>query len=180
MGNNIHVETFNTILIQIEGILNRRPLTAVSPAADDCEALTPAHILYPSFSSHQSCVITPQDPSRSTRDMRGAFLKAQSRINSFWKSWSSDYLTLLHSRSKWRRTKRELKEGDLVMLVDEQQPRSTWKLARVVQADAEIDNHVRKAKLKTAEKKTLWRDRESLVLLEMDCEQNNIQDDDDD
>ena len=78
MGDNIHVETFNTILIQIEGILNRRPLTAVSPAADDCEALTPAHILYPSFSSHQSCVITPQDPSRSTRDMRGAFLKAQS------------------------------------------------------------------------------------------------------
>ena len=66
------------------------------------------------------------------------------------------------------------------MLVDEQQPRSTWKLARVVQADAEIDNHVRKAKLKTAEKKTLWRDRESLVLLEMDCEYNNdVQNDDD-
>ena len=66
------------------------------------------------------------------------------------------------------------------MLVDEQQPRSTWKLARVLEADAEIDNHVRKAKLKTAEKKILWRDRESLVLLEMDCEQqNDIQDGDD-
>ena len=37
LGDNVHVETFNTILIQIEGILNRRPLTAISTAADNCD-----------------------------------------------------------------------------------------------------------------------------------------------
>ena len=177
LGDNIHVETFNTILVQIEGILNRRPLTAISAAADDCEALTPSHILYPSFASHQSCVITPEDPTRSTRDLRGAFLKAQSRINSFWRSWASDYITLLHNRSKWRRSRKELKEGDLVLVVDDQQPRSTWKLARVIEAVPEVDEHVRKATVKTADKKTLLRDRESLVLLEMDSEQDfDVQD----
>ena len=172
LGDNVHVETFNTILVQIEGILNRHPLTAISTAVDDCEALTPAHILYPSFASHQSCVITPQDNSRSTRDLRGAFLKAQSRINAFWKSWASDYITLLHTRSKWRRSRKEMKEGDLVLVVDEQQPRSMWKLARVINAEAEVDQHVRKATVKTADKKTLLRDRESLVLLEMDSEED--------
>ena len=65
-----------------------------------------------------------------------------------------------------------MKEGDLVLVVDEQQPRSMWKLARVINAEAEIDQHVRKATVKTADKKTLLRDRESLVLLEMDSEEN--------
>ena len=71
-----------------------------------------------------------------------------------------------------------MKEGDLVLVVDEQQPRSMWKLARVVKAEAEIDQHVRKATVKTADKKTLLRDRESLVLLEMDSEQeiDHVQD----
>ena len=70
-----------------------------------------------------------------------------------------------------------LKEGDLVLVVDDQQPRSTWKLARVIEAAPEVDEHVRKATVKTADKKTLLRDRESLVLLEMDSEQDfDVQD----
>ena len=71
-----------------------------------------------------------------------------------------------------------MKEGDLVLVVDEQQPRSMWKLARVINAEAEVDQHVRKATVKTADKKTLLRDRESLVLLEMDSEEeiDHVQD----
>ena len=71
-----------------------------------------------------------------------------------------------------------MKEGDLVLVVDDQQPRSMWKLARVINAEAELDQHVRKATVKTADKKTLLRDRESLVLLEMDSEEeiDHVQD----
>ena len=71
-----------------------------------------------------------------------------------------------------------MKEGDLVLVVDEQQPRSMWKLARVINAEAEVDQHLRKATVKTADKKTLLRDRESLVLLEMDSEEeiDHVQD----
>ena len=71
-----------------------------------------------------------------------------------------------------------MKEGDLVLVVDDQQPRSMWKLARVINAEAEVDQHVRKATVKTADKKTLLRDRESLVLLEMDSEEeiDHVQD----
>ena len=69
--------------------------------------------------------------------------------------------------------------GELVLMADPQQPRSTWKLARVTKADAEVDQHVRKAELRTAERKTLIRDRESLVRLELDCDINNDDDDGD-
>ena len=50
-------------------------------------------------------------------------------------------------------------------------------MARVIEAVPEVDEHVRKATVKTADKKTLLRDRESLVLLEMDSEQDiDVQD----
>jgi len=168
VGDAVHVETFNTILVQIEGILNRRPLTAVSAAASDCEALTPANILYPAFASHQSCVITPEDDTRSTTDWRSAFRKAQARVNAFWKTWAKDYLSLLHTRSRWRKTSDDIKPNELVLVVDEQMPRSTWKLARVVRADAETDDHVRKALIRTSNGKQFLRDRTSLVRLELD------------
>ena len=50
-------------------------------------------------------------------------------------------------------------------------------MARVIEAVPGVDEHVRKAMVKTADKKTLLWDRESLVLLEMDSEQeNDVQD----
>jgi len=168
IGDAVHVETFNTILVQIEGILNRRPLTAVSATASDCEALTPASILYPAFASHQSCVITPENDERSTTDWRSAFRKAQARVNAFWKTWAKDYLSLLHTRSRWRKTNDDVKPNELVLVVDEQMPRSTWKLARVVRAEAETDEHVRKALIRTSNGKQFLRDRTSLVRLELD------------
>ena len=174
LGDAVQLDTFNTALVQIEGILNRRPLTAVSPAASDCEALTPAHILYPSFASHQSCVIAPNDVERSTTDWRSDFRKAQSRVNAFWKAWSRDYLSLLHNRCKWKRQEEDLHVNTLVLVVNEQLPRSVWKMARVIKADAEVDDHVRKALIRLADGKVVLRDRTSLVRLELDGE-NQIQ-----
>ena len=120
-------------------------------------------------------MITPNDTNRSTADWRSDFKKAQSRVNSFWNSWSKDYLSLLHNRSKWRVTREELKQDELVLVVDKLSPRSTWKMARVVRADAEVDEHVRKALVRLANGKTVLRDRSSLVRMELDTEEKDIQ-----
>ena len=173
LGDEVHVDTFNTVLIQIEGILNRRPLTALSPSADDHEPLTPAHILYPAFTSHQSCVPDVATTS-STNTYRSNFAKAQSRVNAFWKAWSRDYLTLLHSRQKWRKTRADLRPGELVLVVDEQMPRSQWKMGRVLEVSSDGE-HVRDAKIRTASAKVLWRDRTKLVRLELDQVDEDIQ-----
>ena len=54
--------------------------------------------------------------------------------------------------------------------MNEQLPRSVWKMARVVQADAEVDEHVRKALVRLADGKVVLRDRTSLVKLELEGE----------
>ena len=61
LGDPLNAKIFETALINIEGILNRRPLTAISPAADDCELMTPAHILYPAMKDRRSSVVVPEN-----------------------------------------------------------------------------------------------------------------------
>ena len=172
-GDVLHVDTFNTIIIEIEGILNRRPLTPMSTDPSDTEAITPAHILYPSTFAHSSTTIVP--PNGDASAFRNSWKQAQSRINAFWKIWSTEYLALLHARSKWRQTKRDLKEGDLVILVDESVKRNDWRMARVLSTEGS-GNHVRRAKVKRSDGKILLKDRTKLVHLEIDDEKkDNIQ-----
>ena len=169
IGDPLNAKIFETALINIEGILNRRPLTAISPAADDCEPLTPAHILYPAMKDRQSPVVVPNNIMETT-SLRDKFAMSQARVNGFWKSWTRDYLHLLHNRQKWQSTKEDLKVGELVLIVDEQLARGHWRLARVVQV-VKSSPHVRQVKVRTADAKVILRDRTKLVRLELDDEE---------
>ena len=173
------MKTFETTLIQIEAILNRRPLNALSPSANDYEALTPAHVLYPGCVDRSSNIfVTPESASRG--DLRSKFLRSQNMVNAFWKAWYRDYLSMLHNRQKWKDTKEDLKEGELVLIVDHQMARGHWKMARVLQPIV-TGSHVRKARVRTADGKVWLRDRTNLVRLERDMKDesnDDIQSDD--
>ena len=169
LGDPLNAKIFETALINIQGILNRRPLTAISLAADDCEPLTPAHILYPAMKDRRSSVVVPEN-IMETSSLRDKFAKAQSRVNGFWKAWDRDYLHLLHNRQKWKTTKDDLKVGELVLIVNEQLARGSWRLARVVQL-VKSSPHVRQLKVRTADATVLLRDRTKLVRLELDEEE---------
>ena len=100
-------------------------------------------------------------------ELTSAWKRAQSRINAFWKAWRRDYLSLLHNRKKWTRTKDDLKTDDVVILVDESLSRSEWKLGRVT----EIVNsgpHARKVNVRRADRKIVVKDRTKVVRLELD------------
>ena len=166
-GDTIHIKTFETIIIEIESILNRRPLTAISADSRDVEALTPAHILYPATYAHSSATIIPDNVASPADVLRTTWKRAESRINAFWNSWTRDYLVLLHDRKKWTKVKRDLKVDDIVIIVDTTASRNEWRLGRVVEADV-TDGTVKKVRVKRADKKIVTRDRTKLVLLELD------------
>ena len=166
-GVTVHVDVFNTVIIEIEAVINRRPLTAISADSRDCEALTPAHILYPAASTHSSAAVTENVGDPTAEQFRERWRHSQAVVNAFWKTWSRDYLSLLHQRNKWADTIRDLKVGDLVLIVDELSKRHEWKLARVHEVTS-TDGHVRSATVRRPDRKLVLRDRSKLVLLELD------------
>ena len=59
-----------------------------------------------------------------------------------------EYLPLLQSRQTWLKEKRNVKEGDLVLLV-ENGPRNYWNLGRVLEVQKDKHDIVRVVKVKT-------------------------------
>ena len=138
----------------------------MSSDSRDDEPLTPAHILYPATFKYENPVILATD-SDGKENLSSAWRRAQSRINQFWKAWRRDYLSLLHERKKWKKTKDDIKVDDVVIIVDESKARSEWKWGRVV-STIDTGPHTRKVHVKRADKKVVLKDRTKLVRMEMD------------
>ena len=54
-------------------------------------------------------------------------------IESFWRSWSADYLTALLPRKKWHKVKNEVKLDQIVLVKEDDSPPSQWKMGRIVE-----------------------------------------------
>ena len=165
--DSIDETVFNTTLIVVEGILNRRPITKVSCDDKDVDALSPSDLLYPSKRAHSSINVIPPS-TLSGQDFEKGWRRARSLIQIFWKKWSSSYLNSLKERQKWSNSFVNLREDDIVLMVDENQPRDCWRIARVTDVRGE-GGHVRTALVKTPNGKSFERDVTKLVHLELDA-----------
>ena len=56
----------------------------------------------------------------------------------------------LQSRHKWKREVSDVKQGDVVLLVDQDVPRGLWQMGRIVKTFPSQDGLVRKALVKTS------------------------------
>ena len=100
----LDVDTFATVLVEVEGVLNRQPLTYQSTDIHDPGVLTPSDFLYPGMFSHSSIRVLPPLPPGDGEVLCYSWRKAHHLIDEFWKRWSRKYVALLQSRAKWRRT----------------------------------------------------------------------------
>eukprot|EP00794_Sanderia_malayensis_P006684 gene6684-biopygen5461 len=83
----------------------------------------------------------------------------------FWKRWVKEYLPTLQQRQKWLTPKRNLRENDIVLIVEKPLPRGACRLGRVVDVHIGRDGLVRSAKVKTSQSE-LVRPVDKLCLLE--------------
>ncbi len=60
-----------------------------------------------------------------------------------------EYVTVLQERQKWSKARTNLKDGDIVVVVDHTSPRSSWPLARIVETKPDSNGMVRSVKLQT-------------------------------
>ena len=127
-----------------ESIVNSRPLSTVSDDVNDPEPLTPNHILLLRAGS-----VAPMDNFTKNDAYRRRWRQVQYLADVFWRRWLNEYLPSLQMRSKWQSASKNLKSGDVVMVLDERSVRGQWPLGRVMEAYAGSDGLVRSVRVKT-------------------------------
>lgn len=137
-------EQFSTLLARIEGLLNSRPISAISEDPLDLTALTPGHFL------KGSPIMALPEPVSPNGSLINKWLKLKALHHQFAQRWKADYLKALHKRYKWQNITTNLKPGDLVVIVDDLVPPSEWRLGRVEKTYAGSDKNVRVADIRTA------------------------------
>lgn len=139
-------ETLETILCEVEAMINCRPLTYIPLDSADQESLTPNHFL---LGSSNGSKMMPMEPLKFIGNLRSSWKLAQSITDSFWTRWIKEYIPIITRRSKWFENVKDLEVGDLVMVIGGPS-RSQWVRGRIVEVVKGKDGRVRQAMVKTS------------------------------
>lgn len=139
-------EVLRNLMIEIENVINSRPLTHVPIDEESSPALTPNHFLV--GSSNGSKPRVPFDDSALA--MRQSWKTSQILANYFWKRWVLEYTPVISRRVKWFNPVKPIAVGDTVIVVDSSFPRNCWPKGRVLEVKSSKDGQVRSATVQTA------------------------------
>lgn len=139
-----------TVLVEIEAIINSRPLTYVSEDIEE-GPLTPSQLLIGRrltalpLGSHQELDLSSDRSGLLRREKHRLSL-----VNKWWTRWHSEHLqNLLRHNNNWR-SRNGIKVGDVVLIHDENARRQMWKSGIVMETVPGRDGRVRLARVKTA------------------------------
>lgn len=118
-------EVLRSALIEVEAVVNNRPLTYISMENTHLTAFTPNDFL--EIVRPEKTFVVPDDTPET---LVNNFRTSQVIANKFWKRWLHEYLPELTKRSKWHEELPNLKEGDLVIIVDPSSKRGEMSLRK--------------------------------------------------
>ncbi|XP_075158214.1 uncharacterized protein LOC142231491 [Haematobia irritans] len=129
-------EELNTVVTQVEAVMNSRPLCPLSPDPNDLEALTPGHFLI-------GRALNSLPDHSEENDLNISHFNRWKRISAvhtvFWRRWSKEYLTLIQVRMKWHTKEKSVSVGTLVLISEDNLPPTYWMLGRVVETHSGAD-----------------------------------------
>ncbi|GFV76149.1 integrase catalytic domain-containing protein [Trichonephila clavipes] len=129
VNSKITSEEFETIIIQIEGILNSRPLVPLSDNINEYEVLSPGH-----FIIGRPISVIPEPAILDISDNRLSRWQYTTKcVQTIWKCWKNDYLNHLQQRNKWQFKKINVAVGYLVLLKENDLPPGKWAMARILE-----------------------------------------------
>ena len=172
-----------TVLTEVEAIINSRPLSYVS-SEDLDEPLTPSHLLSGRWilSLPDSTVATGCDSDEdfqvTSQDVHARMCNLNKILDQFWIRWRDEYL--LQLRERYHATDntgvaRVPIPGELVLVHDENHPRTMWRLGRVSELIVGSDGQTRGATLEVSTNgklSTLRRPISRLYPLEVEPKRN--------
>lgn len=136
-------EEMSTLLVQIEAILNSRPICRTDDA--EIDALTPAHFLI----GRPITLIPEPDLQEVHLSRLSRWQYFQRLTQQFWKRWSLEYLNTLQRRAKWGVQTKNVQVNDIIILKEDNLPPAKWVLAKIIKLHPGDDGNVRIVTLKT-------------------------------
>ena len=197
MGRKILFDDqMHTVVKKVESVVNARPLVYIGDDMDSTITITPSHFLClnPKTGIPET-VHGDDDPDytpyeSSEWNVLQTWKKGERLSNQFWKAWRNEYLLSLRERTQYK-----LKSGriqsyqepnvDGIVIVKDETPRGSWKLAKIVELNVSSDGLVRSAVIKLGSGRNIVRPLFLLYPLEcsdhssetLSSEQNDITND---
>eukprot|EP00731_Ephydatia_muelleri_P023359 Em0015g942a len=151
----LSLDELSTAVVDVEGILNSRPLTYVSTEELE-EPLTPSHLLVghrifnmpqPNYSGDENY---ENDVPATGLTQRFKYLNTV--LTHFWNRWRKEYLSELREGHRYSRknggNKIKIAVGDVVLVHDQDLPRTLWRLAVVERLIEGTDGEIRAAEIR--------------------------------
>ncbi|XP_073823116.1 uncharacterized protein [Musca autumnalis] len=138
-------EELVTALVEIDAILNSRPISPMSSDPSDLEALTPGHFI--TGSALRSL------PEREVTTTNINNLEHWAQITAikqrFWKKWHHEYINELQVRNKWTASNTNIGVGSMVLVHEDNIPPQKWLMGRLTNIIPGRDGRIRVADVKT-------------------------------
>ena len=161
-------DQLETVLTEVQAVINSRPLVYVGEDFDSGFSLAPADFLnlnpqsgVPLIEIHNS-----HDPDYGKKSSADKLLelwgKGQRHLNSVWKAWRDDYLLSLRERGQTHVKGPRIQAAEdprvgSVVLLKEDLTRGVWKMGKITELILSNDGEVRAARVLLPSKKVLNR-----------------------
>ena len=139
---------FSTILYEIEGLINARPITWLYNDLEEGSPISPSDLLhgrpYVQFPPLHEVKVEGKLPQMC----RGRLRYMEKLKSAWWSRWQKEYLAELrqtHAAAKVSNMSKIISPGDVVLVRNENLPRGSWKLGKVTGVTAGKDNQIRTA-----------------------------------
>ncbi|XP_055715024.1 uncharacterized protein LOC129809241 [Phlebotomus papatasi] len=138
-------EELQTVLTQIEAVLNSRPIMPLSSDPSDPPHLTPGHFL----TGGPLTALPDPDLEFIPMNRLSRWQLCQRLSQQFAARWKRDYVHHLQERTRWKSISPNVKVGDLALLAKDNVPSIQWQLGEIVNVCPGPDNHVRVVDIRT-------------------------------
>lgn len=165
-------EELQTLICEVEAVVNSRPLTYVHAESSQPSSLTPAHFL-----TGQRITTLPSRPlgQRNAGNVNAIQLTKrwnyqQKLMSHFWQRWRKEYLMELRSAHhvSSKSTTVNYKTGQIVLIFQEHQPKHMWTMGIIDRTFVGRDGRVRSCAVRLPSRNVIKRPVQLLYPLEMD------------
>ena len=173
-----------TVIVEVEAVLNSRPLVYVGCEIDSGVALTPAHFLAMKPQTGAPILQKEEDPEfflkiSSSESLTNKWKFAQQYLNRFWNIWRNEYVLSLRERYakvlKQPRIKSSIQATNgTVVLIKENLPRGSWKMGIISELITGRDGKSRAAIVRLPNGKLIRRALSFLFPMECGTVNDNI------